>query len=144
MALVTRDHPKLTMEGARAILSAATARAGSLGLRLALAVVDDGGHLIVFERMDGTKPSSVEIAITKARAAALRRAATGPYMAGENPSTFISFGLALASHAQQTPIRGGIPLLVDGEAVGAIGVSGGSEEQDLDVALAGSAALKDT
>jgi glc operon protein GlcG len=143
MPLVTRDHPKLTLEGARSVLSAAEARAGSLGLRVALAVVDDGGHLIVFERMDGTKPSTVEIAIVKARAAALRRAATGPYFVGENPSTFVSFGLALASHSQQTPIRGGVPLHADGEVVGAIGVSGGSEDQDLEVAQAAAGALKD-
>jgi uncharacterized protein GlcG (DUF336 family) len=143
MPLVTRDHPKLTVEGARSVLSVAEERARSLGLRVALAVVDDGGHLIIFERMDGTKPSTVEIAIIKARAAALRRAATGPYLVGENPSTFISFGLALASHSQQTPIRGGLPLHTDGEVVGAIGVSGGSEEQDLEVAQAGADALKD-
>jgi len=141
MTFVTRNHPKLTLEGARAVLAAAQRRAQELRAPMNLAVVDDGGHLLVFERMDGAKPSSVEIAFVKAQAAALRRAATGPAMSGDQVNLPIALGLAIASHAQQIPIRGGVPLIVDGQVVGAVGASGGTEEQDLDAAKAGAAAL---
>jgi len=141
MTLVTRNHPKLALEGARAVLAAAERRAQELRAPMNLAVVDDGGHLLVFERMDGAKPSSVAIAFVKAQAAALRRAATGPAMSGDQVNLPIALGLAIASPAQQIPIRGGVPLIVDGQVVGAVGASGGTEEQDLDAAKAGAAAL---
>jgi glc operon protein GlcG len=142
MPLIIRNHPKLTLEGARAVLAAAEKRAQQMNRPVDIAVVDDGGHLLVFARMDGAKPSSVDIAIVKARAAAVRRAPTGPVMEGETPNAFISFGLAVANPAQQTPLRGGLPLLVDGEVVGGIGVSAATEDQDLEIARAGAAALK--
>jgi uncharacterized protein GlcG (DUF336 family) len=66
MTLVTRNHPKLTLAGARAVLEAAERRAEEIRVPLVIAVVDDGGHLIVFERMDGAKPSSIAIAMVKA------------------------------------------------------------------------------
>jgi glc operon protein GlcG len=142
MTLVTRNHPKLTLEGARAVLEAAKRRAQEIRIPLVIAVVDEGGHLLVFERMDGAKPSSITIAIVKAQAAAVRRAPTGPVLTGEQMNLSVSFGLAIASPAQQTPLRGGVPLVVDGEVVGAIGASAGTEEQDLDAARAGSAAIE--
>ncbi len=142
MPLVTRNNPKLTLEGARAVLAAAERRAIEIGVPMEIAVVDDGGHLLAFARMDGAKLSSVEIAITKAECAAIRRMATSPAMEGDKPNLVVSLGLAVASHGRQTPIRGGIPLLVDGQCVGAIGVSNGTEDQDTDVARAGAAALE--
>ncbi|MBI3670443.1 MAG: heme-binding protein, partial [Acidobacteria bacterium] len=84
----------------------------------------------------------VEIAIVKAHCAAIRRQPSGPYVEGDQPSLLVSLALAIGSHAQQTPLRGGLPLEVDGQCVGAIGVSNGSEEQDMDVARAGAAALE--
>ncbi len=142
MALVTRNHPKLTLEGARAVLAAAERRAAEIRVPMDIAVVDEGGHLLVFERMDGAKTSSISIALIKAQAAAVRRAATGPVMDGDRLNVVVAVGLAIANPAQQTPIRGGVPLIVDGEVIGAIGVSAGSEEQDLDVARAGATALE--
>jgi uncharacterized protein GlcG (DUF336 family) len=142
MPLVTRNHPKLTLDGARAVLAAAQRRAQEIRCPMNIAVVDDGAHLLVFERMDGAKPSSIAIALVKAQAAAMRRAATGPAMAGDHVNVPLALGLAAASPSEQTPIRGGVPLTVDGEVIGAIGVSAGSEEQDLDVARAGAAALE--
>jgi glc operon protein GlcG len=142
MTLVTRNHVKLTLEGARAVLEAAKRRAEGIHIPLVLAVVDDGGHLLAFERMDGAKPSSITIAIIKAQAAAVRRAPTGPVLTGEQMNLPVSFGLAIASPAQQTPLRGGVPLIVDGQVVGAIGASAGTEEQDLDAARAGAAAIE--
>ena len=142
MAYVTRNHPKLTLEGARAVLAAAQRRADEIRCPMDIAVVDDGAHLLAFERMDGAKPSSIAIAMVKARAAALRRSPTGPAMIGDSTNVPLTIGLAVASPAEQTPIRGGVPLIVDGQVIGAIGVSAGSEEQDLDVAKAGAAALE--
>lgn len=142
MPLVTRNHPKLTLEGARAVLAAAQRRAEEIRAPMNIAVVDDGGHLLVFERMDGAKPASVTISLVKAQAAAMRRAATGPAMAGDQINVPLALGLAVANPQEQTPIRGGVPLVVDGQVVGAIGASAGTEDQDLDVARAGAAAIE--
>ena len=144
MALVTRNTPKLTLEGARAVLAAAERRAVEMGVPMNIAVVDDGGHLLAFARMDGAKLSSAQIALTKAGSAAIRRLPTGPALGGDERGIVLSLGLAIASHAQQTPIRGGLPILVDGICVGAIGVSNGTEDQDVDVANAGVKAMEKT
>ncbi|HUK30828.1 MAG TPA: heme-binding protein [Candidatus Acidoferrum sp.] len=141
MPLVTRNHPKLTLEGAKAVLAAAERRAAEIKVPMNIAIVDDGGHLLAFARMDGAKLSSVPIAISKAVSAAIRRKPSGPAMSGDQPNVLLSLGLAIGSHANQTPIRGGLPLEVDGECIGAIGVSNGSEDEDVDVARAGAAAL---
>ncbi len=143
MTLVNRNTPRLTLEGARAVLAAAERRAVEIQRPMNIAVVDDGGHLLAFARMDGAKPASVEIAITKARSAALRRAATGAPMRDGEPNLVVALGLAVARPDQQTSVRGGIPLIVDGQVVGAIGVSAGTEDEDSDVARAGAAALSE-
>src|ERR1700685_2375597 len=106
MALVTRNHPKLTLEGAHAVLGAAQRRSEEIRVPMNVAVVDDGGHLLVFERMDGAKPASIAISLVKAQAAALRRAATGPTMAGDQVNVPTALGLAIADSGHQTPIRG--------------------------------------
>jgi glc operon protein GlcG len=142
MPLVTRDHPKLTLEGARVVLAAALRRAQEINVPMNVAVVDDGGHLLAFERMDGARPSSIAISLVKAQAAALRRSPTGPAMAGDQVNLPLALGLAIATPATQTPIRGGVPLVVDGQVIGAVGASAGSEDQDLDVARAGAAAIE--
>ena len=141
MPLVDRNTPRLTLEGARAVLVAGERRSLEIQRPMNIAVVDDGGHLVPFARMDGAKPASVEIAITKARAAALRRAPTGAPMRDGQPNLIVAMGLAVARPDQQTSVRGGVPLLVDGHIVGAIGVSAGNEDEDTDVARAGAAAL---
>ena len=139
--LVSRNNPKLTLAGAQAVLEAAQRRAREIGVPMDIAVVDDGGCLLAFARMDGAKPSSVDIAINKALSSAIRRQPSGPYLEAGQPDLRISFGLAIGSRARQTPLRGGLPLLVDGQCVGAIGVSNGTEDQDLDVARAGASVL---
>ena len=141
MAYVTVNHPKLTLEGAEATLAGAKAHAARIGVPMNIAIVDDGGHLIAFARMDGAKLSSIEIAINKAHAAAIRRQATGPARSGDDVNVMLSLSLAIGSHARQTPIRGGFPLEANGQCVGAIGVSAGTEDQDVEVALAGVAAF---
>ena len=138
--MLTRNNVRLTLEGARAILSAAEAKAREIQVPQNIAVVDEGAHLLVFARMDGAKLSSVEVALTKARSAALRRAPTGPTPASE-PSVMNSLGLALASDDKLTCLRGGLPLMVGGQCVGGIGVSGGPDAEDVLVAQAGVDAL---
>jgi glc operon protein GlcG len=141
MALVTRNHPKLTLDGAKAVLVAAEKRAVEIKVPMDIAIVDDGGHLLAFSRMDGAKLSSVQIAIVKAVSAAIRRKPSGPALTDGVPNVLISLSLAIGTNANQTPIRGGLPLEADGECIGAIGVSNGSEDEDVDVARAGAAAL---
>jgi len=139
--MLTRINLRLTLEGARTILAAAEAKAREISVPMNIAVVDDGAHLLAFVRMDGAKLSSIEVALTKARAAALRRGPTGPSPASGDPSAVLSLGLSLATDLKLTPIRGGLPLNVGGQCVGAIGVSAGSEEEDVQVAQAGVDAL---
>jgi glc operon protein GlcG len=139
---VTRNNPKLTLEGAQLVLAAAQARAVEIKVPMDIAVVDDGAHLLAFARMDGAKLSSVEIAIRKAQGAAIRRLPTAPARTGDEVNVVLSMGLALATEGRQIPVRGGLPLLIDGICVGAIGVSNGTEDQDVDVAQAGVRALE--
>lgn len=141
MPHITLNNPKLTLEGAEAILVAAKAQASRMNKPMNIAVVDDGGHLMSFARMDGAKPASADIAINKAHAAAIRRQNTGPARSGDEVSVLLSLGLAIGSRAHQTPIRGGLMLEVNGQCVGGIGVSAGTEDEDTEVARAGVAAF---
>jgi glc operon protein GlcG len=138
--MLTRNNIRLTLEGALGILAAAEAKAREIKVPLVIAIVDEGGHLLVFARMDGAKLSSAEIAITKARAAALRRAPTGPSPESD-PSVLLSLGLVLATDGKLTCLRGGLPLMVSGQCVGGIGASAGTQEEDLQAAQAGVDAL---
>lgn len=142
MALVIRNQAKLTIEGARAVLEAARRKAEEIKIPMNIAVVDDGGHLLAFERMDGAKPASIVISMVKAQAAAMRRAATGPAKSVDGVNLPVALGLAIANPAGQTPVRGGFPLVVDAQVIGAIGVSAGTEDQDSEVARAGVAAIE--
>ncbi len=92
MAHVSLNHPKLTLEGAEAILDAAKAQAARIGVPMNIAVVDDGGYLLAFARMDGAKPASIDIAINKAHAAAIRRQNTGPARSGDEVSVLLVSG----------------------------------------------------
>lgn len=144
MARITRDHPKLTLEGAIQVMEAAQRRATEIGVPMNIAIVDDGGHLMAFVRMDGAKISSGEIAMVKAHSAAIRRQPTGPYIENGKMNQIVTMGLMIGSKGKQTPLRGGVPLYVEGKCVGAIGISNGNEEQDVDVAQAGAAILEGT
>lgn len=139
--MLTRHNIRLTLDGARAILAAGEKKAREIRVPQNIALVDEGGHLLVFARMDGAKLSSIEVALTKARAAALRRAPTGRTPASGDPDPILSLGLSLATDGKLTAIRGGLPLIVDGQCVGGIGVSAGTEDQDVEVAQAGVDAL---
>ena len=137
-----RSAPKLTYEGAIAVLDAAAEKARSMKLPICIAVVDEGGHLLAFARKDDAKPSSAAVAITKATSAALRRAATGPLPSEENVNVLLSLGMPLASDGKLTCVRGGLPIVWEGAVVGGLGISAGTQEQDEEVARVGVAALK--
>ncbi len=140
--MLTRSAPKLTYEGATAVLQAAAKKAAEMKLPIVIAVVDDGGHLLAFARIDDAKPSSVRVAITKAVSAATRRAPTGPLPNEDNVSVLLSLGMPLASAGSLTCVRGGMPIQFQGTVVGGIGISAGTEAQDEEIARAGLEALK--
>jgi glc operon protein GlcG len=139
--MLTRDNVRLTLAGARAVLAAAEKKANATKVPMNIAVVDEGGHLLVFARMDGVKLSSIAVAMTKAVSASLRRTPSGPSPSVAEPNVVLTLGLSLATAGQLTGIRGGLPLIVGDQCVGAIGVSGGSEDEDVQVAQAGVEAL---
>jgi glc operon protein GlcG len=143
--LVTRNHAKLTLGGAQTILAAAQKKAEAMKLKVNIAVVDDGGHPLAFARMDGARPASAYTAMTKASAAATMRTATGP-LPPKSETVNVQLSLALehaaqASGGKMTTLYGGVPIEVDGEVIGAVGVGGGTGEQDAEVCKAGIAAL---
>jgi glc operon protein GlcG len=127
----------LTAAGARAVLDAALAEAERLGVPECVAVVDAGGHLLAFGRSDGARTASISIALTKATSAATRKRATADEGGGDLLATIRS---ALAAD-RLTGIGGGIPLVVDDQVVGGVGVSSGTIDEDTIVARAGVAAL---
>ena len=118
------------------ILQAARSEAQQQGWAVAIAVVDDGGHPLALERLDGCAPIGAYIATEKARSAAIGRRETKGYedMVNGGRTAFVSAPLI-------TSLEGGVPVLVDGQVVGAVGVSGVKAEQDAQVAKAGIAAL---
>ena len=142
--LVTRGRVELNLVGAQTILEAAQKKAESMKIAFNIAIVDDGGHLITFARMDGARPASGYTALTKAVAAATFRQETGPLPAKGEPNLLLSLSLqhaAVAGGGKGTALKGGAPILVDGQVIGAVGVGGGTGEQDLEVAKAGIEAL---
>ena len=140
--MLTKNSPKLTYEGAQAILEAAAKQARRMQMPICIAVVDEGGHLLAFARIADAKPSSVRVSLTKAVSAATRRAPTGPMPSAENVSLLLSLGLPLASDGSLTCIRGGLPIVWEGAVVGGIGISAGTEAQDEEVARAALEALR--
>src|SRR5690606_16562250 len=120
----------------RAILDAATAHAGKNGWNVVVAVVDEGGHQLGLLRLDGAPPLSSEIATNKARTAAVGRRESRIYeeMINGGRTSFLSVPL----HAM---LEVGVPIVADGEVIGAVGVSGVKSDQDAEIARAGIAAL---
>ncbi|WP_027350129.1 GlcG/HbpS family heme-binding protein [Halotalea alkalilenta] len=127
--------PRLTHFGALCVLQAAMDEAEAIGVGQNIAVVDEGGNLVAFVRMDGAKLLSRETAISKAISAASHRCPTGRL------DDALELKLAIASGGRLTNLEGGEPLLVDGYCVGGIGVGSGSGAQDVQVARAGAMAL---
>lgn len=143
--LVARNQVRLTLAGARKIISEGEKKASAMGLKINIAVVDDGGHLMAFERMEGARPASGYTAMTKASTAATFRQETGPLPRGAaSPDPLLNLSLqnaAAASGGKVTTLLGGVPIVIDGQVIGGVGVGGGTGEQDAEVAKAGIAAL---
>jgi glc operon protein GlcG len=144
--LITRGRVQLNLAGAELVLAAAQQQATAMGLKCNIAIVDDGGHLLAFARMDGARPASGTTALTKAVSAATFRQATGTLPVQGEPDMLLSLSIqnaAAASGGKITTLKGGVPIVVDDQIIGAVGVGGGSGEQDAEVAKAGIQALLD-
>ena len=129
----------VTLAQARTIAAAAEAEARRNGWRMAVAIVEPTGDLVLFERLDDTQYGSIQIAQTKARAAALFRRATKEFSDAVQGG---GAGLAMLTAPGSIALAGGIPIVIDGKIVGAIGVSGGTADQDAQAAAAGLTAAK--
>jgi glc operon protein GlcG len=133
----TVDKKTLSLEGARRAVAAVVAEAHAKGVGAAVAVVDDGGNLMALERVDGTFAAGARISAGKARTAALFKKPTAFFEDVVNKGR-----TAMAALDDFTPLQGGIPILVDGQIVGAVGVSGASSaRQDEELAAIGAAAV---
>jgi uncharacterized protein GlcG (DUF336 family) len=118
------------------LLEAAIATAGDMGVPQCISIVDAGGHLLAFARMDGAFSQSIDTSLTKAKTAASYGKPTGGIAAG------VDLKLAIATRGQRINLPGGVPIIVDGHVIGGIGVgSGTTGEQDRQVAKAALAAL---
>ncbi len=132
-----RDKKAVTLETAKKIAAAAEAEAMKNGWKVVIAIVDDGGHLIYLQRIDDTQTASIDVAIQKAQGA----------VAYKRPTKVFEDAVAggrnvVLSLPHSLPIEGGLPLVVDGQVIGGIGVSGVMAQQDGIVAKAGADALQ--
>ncbi len=123
---------RLTHAGARKIAATAIGKAEQAGIAISVAIADSGGHLIVLERMDGGRFHSLHSATTKAVCAASNKRPTSSHGAQGQPLDLAhALGLALAAGPERwTAMEGGCPVLVDGECIGGVGVSGGDWATD--------------
>lgn len=126
---------------ARRVIAAAEKRAHEISQPMNIAVVDEGGNLVAHVRMDGAWLGSIDISINKAFTARAFDIATGD-LAGYSQSGGQFFGIHASNHGRVMIFAGGIPLKQDGKVVGAVGVSGGTGDQDQAVAEAGAAAFQ--
>ncbi len=126
------NSKRLTHAGARKIAATAIGKAEQAGIAISVAIADSGGHLIVLERMDGGRFHSLHSATTKAVCAASNKRPTSSHGAQGQPLDLAhALGLALAAGPERwTAMEGGCPVLVDGECIGGVGVSGGDWATD--------------
>ncbi len=132
-----QQKPALQLADVKMIAAAAEAEALSNGWAVSIAIVDDGGHLLWLQRLDGAAPVSAHIAPAKAHTAALGRRESRVYEEVINQGR-MSF---LSAPTLQGMLEGGVPILVDGHCLGAVGVSGVKSTEDAQIARAGIAAL---
>jgi glc operon protein GlcG len=131
------EKKALTLEGAKKIAAAAETKAKAEGARVVIAVVDEGGSLLLLERLDDTQVASVNVGIDKARTAAIFRRPSKVFEDQVRDGRVA----ALALHGA-VPLQGGVPIIVEGKVIGAIGVSGETPQQDEDIAKAGAEVAK--
>lgn len=131
--------PSITLDQAKAAAAPAIAEAKKNSWTMAVAIVDTAGELVYFEKMDQTQVGSVNVAIAKAKSAARFKR---PTKAFEDAVAGGGAGLRILALDGAVPIEGGLPLVVGGRIIGAIGASGGAAPEDGRVAAAGAASLK--
>jgi glc operon protein GlcG len=129
-------RPVLTLEDCRKIAAAAEAEAKRNTWNVAIAILDDGGHLLHFIRMDGATPANARIAVEKGRTAAESRRSTNMWEERVKQGR-----LSMLRMPGVTPVQGGLPIVVDGVCVGGVGVSGVQSHEDEQIAAAGIRAL---
>jgi uncharacterized protein GlcG (DUF336 family) len=129
-------RPVLALEDCRRIAAAAEAEAKRNSWNVAIAILDDGGHLLHFIRMDGATPANARIAVEKGRTAAESRRSTGMWEERVKQGR-----LSMLRMPGVTPVQGGLPIVVDGACVGGVGVSGVQSHEDEQIAAAGIRAL---
>lgn len=127
------------VEAARKAAAAAVAESKKNNWNMAVAVVDTGGHLVYFERMDNTQTGSARVALEKAQTAAAYRRPTKVF---EDALSAGGNGLRILTLSGAVAVEGGVPIVTDGKIVGAIGLSGGTAQQDGMAAKAGVDAIK--
>jgi uncharacterized protein GlcG (DUF336 family) len=132
-----KTKPVLELQDIKAIAAAAEAEATKNGWAVSICIVDDGGHLLWFTRLDGAAPISAHIAPAKARTAAVGRRESKGYEDMINGGR-MSF---LSAPALDGMLEGGVPIVKDGQCLGAVGVSGVKSSEDAQIAKAGIAAL---
>jgi glc operon protein GlcG len=126
-----KTRPCLTLVDVKEILAAAEAEATRNGWIVAIAVLDDGGHLLGFVRMDGATPANAEIAVEKGRTAAVSRRSSGAW------EERVKAGRIVMLKMPVLPVQGGVPIVAGGECVGGVGVSGVQSHEDEQIAQAG-------
>ncbi|TMH19631.1 MAG: heme-binding protein [Betaproteobacteria bacterium] len=133
---VAQDRPPygqdVNLELAKKIAAGAAAESKKNGWRMAIAIVDNHGFLVYYERMDDTQTASVQIALDKAKTAATFRRPSKAFEDGIKGGRVALLGLSGA-----TPIEGGVPIMAGGKVIGGIGVSGANSDQDAQAAMAG-------
>lgn len=127
---------RLSRNMAKTFIEGASRKATEIGVPMCIAVVDESGNLIAFERMDGGKAHSITVAQDKAFTAGAARKATHEYNAVCIPGN-LAFGIHTEVGGRLSTVGGGLPIQVDGDFVGGIGVSSGSPQQDMECAQAG-------
>ncbi len=132
-----KTKPYLSRDEVRRIGDAAAAYAAQKAWAVTVAIVDDGGHLLWLERLDGAAPMSSHIAPGKARTAAIGRRESKVYEDQINQGRFAF----LSAPDVDGLLEGGVPVIVDGHCVGAVGISGAKASEDVEIARAGIAAL---
>lgn len=129
------DIKRLSIEEAKVLVEGATKKSEEMGIPMCIAVCDESGHLITFDRMNGSKISSISIAVDKAFTGAVARNGTHVYNQLCQPGQ-PTFGIHITNGGHFSIIGGGLPVTVDKVIVGGIGISAGTALQDLEVAEA--------
>jgi len=135
-----KQVPRLTLDDAKLMLAAAEKKATEIGVDMDIAIVDDGGNLLMFQRMDNARITSITIAIDKAFTAGAARKSTRDYGNVSGPGQ-PAFGINSAIQGRFMIFAGGLPIVIDDQPVGGIGCSSGTPDQDEEVAQAGIDAL---